>query len=41
MLGPITNEENKDLQDISKIEMISFVVLAFLIILFGVYPKIL
>ncbi len=41
MLGPITNPKNETLTDISKTEMISFLILAFLILLFGVYPKIL
>ncbi|MFZ4712936.1 MAG: complex I subunit 4 family protein [Bacteriovoracaceae bacterium] len=41
MLGPITNKENETLKDISKTEMISFVILGFLILLFGIYPKIL
>lgn len=41
MLGPITDDENKSLGDISKIEIIPFAVLGVLIILFGVYPSLL
>ncbi|MEZ4689029.1 MAG: hypothetical protein R3A12_02165 [Ignavibacteria bacterium] len=39
MLGPIDKEENKDLKDLSKVELVSFLPIIFFIVWIGVYPN--
>lgn len=41
MLGPITVDENLKLKDIGLIEIIPYVILAILILLFGIFPSLL
>ncbi|MBP9674798.1 MAG: NADH-quinone oxidoreductase subunit M [Bacteriovoracaceae bacterium] len=38
MLGPLVNVENEKLEDLSRIELLPFIILGFLILLIGVYP---
>ena len=38
MLGPIERDENMSLKDLGKMELVPFVILAFLILFYGVYP---
>jgi NADH-quinone oxidoreductase subunit M len=37
--GPITNEANRDLPDLTKQELTALLPLVFLVVLLGVYPK--
>jgi len=37
--GPVTNEENKKLVDLSKVEILSLVPLVAIVVWLGVYPK--
>ncbi len=39
MLGPIDKDENKDLKDLSKIELVSFLPIIVFIVWIGVYPN--